>query len=129
MIITDHIRNNEIFYNTETDTIFGFAPFSEDILVFLTGQEEIESAVTCTREMGKHLNSLIDNPPLMVFPLYSALPTRQQLEAFKPSPPGSRKVVFSTNIAETSVTIGGTYVCFIFSSKIITNERFPLLIC
>ncbi|XP_032666227.1 ATP-dependent RNA helicase DHX33 isoform X2 [Odontomachus brunneus] len=83
------------------------APPNEDILVFLTGQEEIESAVTYTRELGKHLSNLVDNPPLMVFPLYSALPTRQQLEAFRPSPPGSRKVVFSTNIAETSVTIGG----------------------
>ncbi|EFN89703.1 ATP-dependent RNA helicase DHX33 [Harpegnathos saltator] len=83
------------------------APPNEDILVFLTGQEEIESAVAYTRETGKHLSTIVDHPPLMVFPLYSALPTRQQLEAFKPSPPGSRKVVFSTNIAETSVTIGG----------------------
>ncbi|XP_014488584.1 PREDICTED: putative ATP-dependent RNA helicase DHX33 [Dinoponera quadriceps] len=82
-------------------------PPNEDILVFLTGQEEIESAVTYTREMGKQLSSVVNHPPLTVFPLYSALPTRQQLEAFKPSPPGARKVVFSTNIAETSVTIGG----------------------
>ena len=46
-------------------------------------------------------------PALKVFPLYAALPTHQQLEAFKPSPPGMRKVVIATNIAETSVTIAG----------------------
>lgn len=44
---------------------------------------------------------------MKVFPLYSALPTHQQLEAFKPSPPGMRKLILSTNVAETSVTIGG----------------------
>ncbi|KAJ8686582.1 hypothetical protein QAD02_022376 [Eretmocerus hayati] len=82
------------------------SPANEDILVFLTGQEEIEAAATAARQAAKLLDGK-GYPPLKVFPLYSALPTHQQLEAFKASPPGMRKLVLSTNIAETSVTIGG----------------------
>ncbi|KOC71150.1 Putative ATP-dependent RNA helicase DHX33 [Habropoda laboriosa] len=81
-------------------------PANEDILVFLTGQEEIEAAVVSARQVAKQLDGQ-GYPPLKVFPLYSALPTHQQLEAFKPSPPGMRKLILSTNVAETSVTIGG----------------------
>ncbi|XP_014218187.1 putative ATP-dependent RNA helicase DHX33 [Copidosoma floridanum] len=82
------------------------SPPNEDILVFLTGQEEIEAAATAARQAAKQLDGK-GYPPLKVFPLYSALPTHQQLEAFKPSPPGMRKLVLATNVAETSVTIGG----------------------
>lgn len=46
-------------------------------------------------------------PPLKVLPLYSSLPSLQLAEAFKPTPHGLRKIVISTNIAETSVTIPG----------------------
>ncbi|XP_020284951.1 putative ATP-dependent RNA helicase DHX33 [Pseudomyrmex gracilis] len=82
------------------------APANEDILIFLTGQDEIEAAVIAARQMAKDLDR-DGYPPLKVFSLYAALPTHQQLEAFKPSAPGMRKLVISTNIAETSVTIGG----------------------
>ncbi|XP_047365183.1 ATP-dependent RNA helicase DHX33-like isoform X1 [Vespa velutina] len=81
-------------------------PANEDILVFLTGQEEIETAVVNAKQVAKQLDGK-GYPPLKVFPLYSALPTHQQLEAFKPAPTGMRKLIFSTNVAETSVTIGG----------------------
>lgn len=74
--------------------------------MFLTGQEEIEAAVVAARQVAKQLEDK-HYPRLKVFPLYSALPTHQQLEAFKASPPGMRKLVLSTNVAETSVTIGG----------------------
>nr|XP_033325268.1 ATP-dependent RNA helicase DHX33 isoform X2 [Megalopta genalis] len=82
-------------------------PANEDILVFLTGQEEIEATAMSARQAAKQLDGQ-GYPPLKVFPLYSALPTHQQLEAFKPSPPGMRKLILSTNVAETSVTIGGS---------------------
>ncbi|XP_043488176.1 ATP-dependent RNA helicase DHX33 [Polistes fuscatus] len=81
-------------------------PANEDILVFLTGQEEIETAVASARQVARQLDGK-GYPPLRVFPLYSALPTNQQLEAFKAAPPGMRKLIFSTNVAETSITIGG----------------------
>lgn len=44
---------------------------------------------------------------MKVCPLYSSLPQNQQLDAFANPPNGTRKVVLSTNIAETSVTIDG----------------------
>merc|ERR1719311_1382581 len=43
----------------------------------------------------------------MVLPLYSTLPMQQQRKVFPPAPEGTRKIVVSTNIAETSVTIDG----------------------
>ena len=45
--------------------------------------------------------------PILVLPLYAALPPEQQLLIFQPTPPSTRKIVLSTNIAETSVTIPG----------------------
>ncbi|XP_057329367.1 ATP-dependent RNA helicase DHX33 isoform X2 [Microplitis mediator] len=82
------------------------SPANEDILIFLTGQEEIEAAAVAARQVAKELNGK-GYPNLKVFPLYSALPTYQQLEAFKSSVTGTRKLVLSTNVAETSVTISG----------------------
>lgn len=46
-------------------------------------------------------------PTLRVYPLYSQLPQNRQMEVFNPSAPGTRKVIVSTNIAETSLTISG----------------------
>ena len=46
---------------------------------------------------------------LLILPVYSALPSEIQSKIFEPTPPGSRKVVFATNIAETSITIDGIY--------------------
>lgn len=79
-------------------------PPEHDILVFLTGQEEIESVVQSIKLIGK---DVVDAPPLIVFPLYAAMPPSLQLKAFEPTPKGARKVIVSTNIAETSVTIHG----------------------
>lgn len=71
-----------------------------DFLVFLTGQEEIE-------EVMETLKTEETYPPLKVLPLYAALPMYQQQEVFNPVDEGTRKVILSTNIAETSVTIPG----------------------
>ncbi|XP_034951798.1 ATP-dependent RNA helicase DHX33 isoform X2 [Chelonus insularis] len=103
------IKSNDDYALAALATAFKIhreAPANEDILVFLTGQEEIEAAVTAARQVAKQLDGQ-GYPNLKVFPLYSALPTHQQLEAFKASPAGMRKLVLSTNVAETSVTISG----------------------
>lgn len=42
-----------------------------------------------------------------VVPLYALLPSERQMQVFKPPPEGSRLVVVSTNVAETSLTIPG----------------------
>ncbi|XP_069948968.1 ATP-dependent RNA helicase DHX8 isoform X2 [Cherax quadricarinatus] len=78
-----------------------------DVLVFLTGQEEIDTACEILYERMKALGS--DVPELIILPVYSALPSEMQTRIFEPAPPGSRKVVIATNIAETSLTIDGIY--------------------
>ncbi|CAO1638269.1 unnamed protein product [Parajaminaea phylloscopi] len=78
-----------------------------DILVFLTGQEEIDTACEILYERMKALGSAV--PELIILPVYSALPSEMQTRIFEPAPPGARKVVLATNIAETSITIDGVY--------------------
>lgn len=46
-------------------------------------------------------------PQIVVCPMYAALPPGQQAAIFKPAPPGFRKCILATNIAETSITIPG----------------------
>lgn len=85
-----------------------------DVLLFLTGEEEIEDAcrkINLEVDEGVRAN---DAGPLKVYPLYGTLPPAQQQKIFEPAPksrisggrPG-RKVVVATNIAETSLTIDG----------------------
>ncbi|XP_064647982.1 ATP-dependent RNA helicase DHX8-like [Lineus longissimus] len=78
-----------------------------DILLFLTGQEEIDSACEILYERMKALGPEV--PDLIILPVYSALPSEMQTRIFEPAPPGSRKVVIATNIAETSLTIDGIF--------------------
>ncbi|KAK3027613.1 hypothetical protein RJ639_042366 [Escallonia herrerae] len=76
-----------------------------DILVFLTGQEEIESVERLVLERLQQLPE--GNRKLLVFPIFSSLPSEKQLKVFLPASLGFRKVILATNIAETSVTIPG----------------------
>ncbi|KAK5712111.1 hypothetical protein LTR15_012180 [Elasticomyces elasticus] len=78
-------------------------PMPGDILVFLTGQDEIEQAEQSLQETAKKLGSAA--PELMICPIYANLPTDLQQRIFEPTPPRCRKVVLATNIAETSLTI------------------------
>ncbi|KAJ3608168.1 hypothetical protein NHX12_025218 [Muraenolepis orangiensis] len=78
-----------------------------DVLVFLTGQEEIDTACEILYERMKSLGP--DVPELIILPVYSALPSEMQTRIFDPAPLGSRKVIIATNIAETSLTIDGVY--------------------
>ncbi len=84
-----------------------------DILVFLTGEQEIEQACEEIRNSASEISGK-DTGELVVYPLYSSLTPAQQRKIFDKAPgpkvdggaPG-RKVVVSTNIAETSLTIDG----------------------
>ena len=78
-----------------------------DILVFLTGQEEIDTSCQILYERMKSLGPLV--PELIILPVYSALPSEMQSRIFDPAPPGARKCIVATNIAETSLTIDGIY--------------------
>ncbi|KAI5478061.1 pre-mRNA-splicing factor ATP-dependent RNA helicase DHX16 [Pseudohyphozyma bogoriensis] len=76
-----------------------------DILVFLTGQDEIEAAQENLEETARALGNKVAE--LMICPIYANLPTEMQARIFEPTPEGARKVVLATNIAETSITIDG----------------------
>lgn len=88
-----------------------------DVLVFMTGQEDIE--ITCqVVEGGKRsleivvnvhaslerLSQLDDPAPLAILPIYSQMPADLQAKIFEPTADGRRKVIVATNIAETSLT-------------------------
>mmetsp|Transcript_69078 Transcript_69078/g.202239 ORF Transcript_69078/g.202239 Transcript_69078/m.202239 type:complete len:711 (-) Transcript_69078:184-2316(-) len=105
-----------------------------DMLVFLPGQEDIDGLarlleekrqvlaerrrekpqepLTVSSNAGNGAVSASLPPPnrvddLIVRPIYASLPFDQQELVFQPAPPGCRKVVLATNIAETSITISG----------------------
>jgi ATP-dependent RNA helicase DHX8/PRP22 len=78
---------------------------SGDILIFLTGKEEIDTSCEILTERMKALGPNV--PELIILPIYSALPTETASLVFEPAPPNARKVIVSTNIAETSLTIDG----------------------
>lgn len=78
-----------------------------DILLFLTGAEEIDTAGQILTERMKSLGPSV--PELIVLPVYSALPSEMQTRIFEAPPPGTRKCVIATNIAEASLTIDGIY--------------------
>ena len=140
-----------------------------DILVFLTGQDEIEALarLLVDRSRGESASGAgggggvgggaagkrqrRDPPPsssppfplfsnnnnnnsstqpllsprgerLFVVPLYAALSADAQAAAFAPPPPGTRKVVLATNVAETSVTVPG--VRFVVDSGLVKLRSF-----
>jgi ATP-dependent helicase HrpB len=73
------------------------------LLVFLPGQGEI-------RRVEERLAERLRDPSVIIAPLYGALETGEQDRAIAPAPPGRRKVVLATSIAETSLTIEGVRV-------------------
>lgn len=75
-----------------------------DILVFMTGQEDIE--ITC-QVVQERLSQLDDPAPLAVLPIYSQMPADLQARIFEATSDGRRKVIVATNIAETSLTVDG----------------------
>ena len=96
---------SDYFHSTITTIlqIHGDDKGNGDILVFLTGQEEIEVAARTLNKCRLLFPS--DWKDLVVCPLFAALPNHQQQKVFKSTPYNCRKVVLSTNIAETSITI------------------------
>ncbi|KZT20242.1 P-loop containing nucleoside triphosphate hydrolase protein [Neolentinus lepideus HHB14362 ss-1] len=76
-----------------------------DILIFLTGREEIDR---CLEELAEYLPTRKGNAPhLTLLALHAGLTTEEQMRVFQPAERGYRKVIVSTNIAEASITIEG----------------------
>ncbi|KAH0557043.1 hypothetical protein GP486_005167, partial [Trichoglossum hirsutum] len=81
-------------------------PMPGDILVFLTGQDDIEALEKLIIEYAAGMGPEV--PKVLVLPLFAALPQHAQQRVFQPSPhPNMRKIILATNIAETSVTVSG----------------------
>ncbi|VDO27816.1 unnamed protein product, partial [Onchocerca flexuosa] len=91
-------------------------PLSSDVLAFLTGQEEIETACKKVQEASRLLTG-----GLVVLPLYAGLPPSAQMRIFEPC---TRKIIFATNIAETSITIPGVRI-IVDSGKIKVKTFLP----
>ncbi|KAI1195997.1 P-loop containing nucleoside triphosphate hydrolase protein [Nemania serpens] len=98
-------------HNTEPDG---------DILIFLTGREEIDTAVQTIAERSIDLKP--GSKSLLPLPLYAGLTTEQQMYVFDAPPENSRKVIFSTNIAEASVTIDG--IVYVIDSGFVKLRAF-----
>ena len=100
-------------------------PAPGDILVFLTGQETIETLLSMCFDLAKSLAATVKQhhiPTLSPMPLFAALPQQAQQEVFRPAKPGTRKVILSTNIAETSVTVPG--VRYVIDSGKFKHKQF-----
>lgn len=105
----------QIFYTAKPETNYMDAtvltalqihlgePYGGDILAFLTGREEIEDVCRILNEKAKYLPQTALK--LIVCPLYAAQTASHQKKAFEKTPHGCRKIIVSTNIAETSITV------------------------
>lgn len=82
-----------------------------DILIFMTGQDEIEAACYALAERMEQLVSTTTKSvaKLLILPIYSQLPADLQAKIFQKAEEGTRKCIVATNIAETSLTVDGIY--------------------
>ncbi|XP_072951329.1 pre-mRNA-splicing factor ATP-dependent RNA helicase DEAH7-like isoform X2 [Typha angustifolia] len=82
-----------------------------DILIFMTGQEEIEATCYALAERMEQLISSARKavPKLSILPIYSQLPADLQAKIFQKAEDGARKCIVATNIAETSLTVDGIF--------------------
>ncbi|KAH1032320.1 hypothetical protein J1N35_044494 [Gossypium stocksii] len=82
-----------------------------DILIFMTGQDEIEAACYALAERIEQLISSTRKgvPKLLILPIYSQLPADLQAKIFQKAEDGARKCIVATNIAETSLTVDGIF--------------------
>ena len=98
-VLTLLLVNNE--GNTSLVAPEGADLSSGSVLVFLPGLGEIKS-MTERLEGNRRLG---DKQRFDIIPMHSTLSSRDQRRAFVPARSGCRKIILSTNIAETSVTI------------------------
>ncbi|NXK43497.1 DHX34 helicase, partial [Piprites chloris] len=100
------------------EAIDGRVPPEErgDVLVFLSGAAEIHQVLGPAQVYARHTQRWV------VLPLHGSLPAEQQDKVFHLPPPGVRKCILATNIAETSVTIDG--IRFVVDSGKVKELRY-----
>ncbi|KAJ0258772.1 Helicase-associated domain-containing protein [Hirschfeldia incana] len=82
---------------------------TRDILIFMTGQDEIETACFSLKERMEQLAASSSIKNLLILPIYSQLLADLQAKIFEKPEDGARKCIVATNIAETSLTVDGIY--------------------
>ncbi|KAK9074621.1 hypothetical protein SSX86_007219 [Deinandra increscens subsp. villosa] len=92
-----------------------------DILIFMTGQDDIEKLVSKLEEKIQSLEvgSCMD---ALVLPLHGSLPPEMQVRVFSPPPPNCRRFIVATNIAETSLTVDG--VVYVIDSGYVKQRQY-----
>jgi ATP-dependent RNA helicase DDX35 len=102
------------YINTSVTTALAIHMTQEDkdgdILIFLTGQDEVDTVCSMLIERANDLKSFKNArylKKLWVLPLYGSLPMHEQLKVFENTQRNTRKIIVATNIAETSLTIHG----------------------
>ena len=95
------------------------------VLAFLPGLDEIkktQSHLQASKLLGQDFN---DNSKFKICMLHSSVPRGEQSAIFEPTPPGCRKIILSTNIAETSVTV--TDVRYVVDTGKLRETRYDQL--
>ncbi|KAF2611782.1 hypothetical protein F2Q70_00012603 [Brassica cretica] len=92
-----------------------------DILIFMTGQDDIEKLVSKLEEKVRSLaeGSCMD---AIIYPLHGSLPPEMQVRVFSPPPPNCRRFIVATNIAETSLTVDG--VVYVIDSGYVKQRQY-----
>ena len=118
------IDNAKSVYDASRSSKSDTSTLAKDILVFLPGSHDIESAYHLLLEKREkiipQIRQMMDFLPLR---LYSVLTQEEQMRIFEPLPtPLTRKVVLATNIAETSITIPG--VKYVVDAGYVKEKRY-----
>ncbi|KAG6598277.1 putative pre-mRNA-splicing factor ATP-dependent RNA helicase DEAH4, partial [Cucurbita argyrosperma subsp. sororia] len=92
-----------------------------DVLIFMTGQDDIEKLVSKLEEKVYNLEegSCMD---AVVLPLHGSLPPELQVRVFSRPPPNCRRFIAATNIAETSLTVDG--VVYVIDSGYVKQRQY-----
>jgi ATP-dependent RNA helicase DHX8/PRP22 len=94
-----------------------------DILAFLTGSDECESAKSlCFETLQRLVSKGKSVASMLMLALYGAMSSEEQAKVFKPTPVDCRKVIFSTNISETSITVDG--IGFVIDCGYVKQKQF-----
>ncbi|XP_030960687.1 probable pre-mRNA-splicing factor ATP-dependent RNA helicase DEAH4 [Quercus lobata] len=92
-----------------------------DVLIFMTGQDDIEKLVS---KLEDRVQSLEEGSCLdaIILPLHGSLPPEMQVRVFSPPPPNCRRFIVATNIAETSLTVDG--VVYVIDSGYVKQRQY-----
>ncbi|KAM5568155.1 putative pre-mRNA-splicing factor ATP-dependent RNA helicase DEAH4 [Rosa sericea] len=92
-----------------------------DVLIFMTGQDDIEKLVSKLEDRVRSLEegSVLD---AIILPLHGSLQPEMQVRVFSPPPPNCRRFIVATNIAETSLTVDG--VVYVIDSGYVKQRQY-----